>query len=117
MIEGSVSDDGVPVIELEVANRLFRAIVDTGFNGDLELPEGLRARVNAQFVGRVPVLLAANRRIEEDVFLVDFPFDSRLTRAQATFVEGDGILIGTGLLVEHRLIVDFKTRVVQLERT
>jgi predicted aspartyl protease len=53
----------------------LQAIIDTGFNGDLELPERLRSSLHAQFVGRVTSLLAANQRVEEDVFLVDFPFD------------------------------------------
>ena len=95
MIDGIVTDDGVPAIDVQVGNQRWQAIIDTGFNGELELPERLRSHVNAQFVGRATSLLAANQRIEEDVFLVDFPFDGRTVRAQATFVDGDEILIGT----------------------
>jgi hypothetical protein len=62
-------------------------------------------------------LLAANQRIEEDVFLVDFPFDGRMVRAQATFVDGDEILIGTRLLRAYRLRIDFPARTVALEKT
>lgn len=51
MIEGTIADDGVPVIDVEIGGRC-RAIIDTGFNGDLELPTRLRAHVNAEFVGR-----------------------------------------------------------------
>jgi predicted aspartyl protease len=77
LIEGIVTEDGVPAIEVEVGSQRWQAIIDTGFNGELELPERLRLRANAQFVGRATSLLAANQRIEEDVFLVDFPFDGR----------------------------------------
>jgi len=35
VITGHVSDEGVPVITLEVAGQYWSAIIDTGFNGDL----------------------------------------------------------------------------------
>jgi predicted aspartyl protease len=104
-------------IEVEVGSRRWRAIVDTGFNGDLELPERLRFDLNAQFVGRATSLLAANQQIEEDLYLVDFPFDGRVVRAQATFVDGDELLIGTGVLQDYRLQVDFPAKTVFIEKT
>jgi hypothetical protein len=72
--------------------------------------------VNAQFVGRVTSLLAANQRIEEDVFLVDFPLDGQIVRVQSTFVDGNEILIGTGMLREYRLSIDFPARTVVIEK-
>ena len=42
MITGSVTADGVPVVPITVADKEWRATIDTGFNGDLELPEALR---------------------------------------------------------------------------
>lgn len=116
MIEGTVTDDGVPTIMIEVASGRCQAIIDTGFNGELELPERLRPHVNARFVGRVTSLLAANQRIEEDVYLVDFPFDGQKVKAQATFVGGDEILVGTRLLRMYRLRIDFPAGIVILER-
>ncbi|HEX7449388.1 MAG TPA: hypothetical protein VF306_17665 [Pirellulales bacterium] len=115
MIQGVVTEDGIPAIEIEVGGRRWQAIVDTGFNGDLELPERLRPHVNAQFIGRTTSLLAANQQVEEDVYLVDFPFDGRLVRAQATLVCGDEILIGTRMLREHRLQIDFPGATVVIE--
>ena len=52
MIAGSVNADGIPLLRLAVAARSWPAIVDTGFNGDLELPQSLHASVNARFKGR-----------------------------------------------------------------
>jgi hypothetical protein len=67
------------------------------------------------FVGRVVSLLAANQKIEEDLFLVDFPFDGRTVRVEATFVASNEILNGTGLLREYRLRIDFPARLVTIE--
>lgn len=51
------------------------------------------------------------------MFLVDFPFDERLVLAEATFVNGNEILIGTGMLRDYRLAIDFPLKTVALERT
>ena len=116
MIAGVTTDDGVPAIDVEVGGERWQAIIDTGFNGELELPERMRRHVNAQFVGRLTSLLAANQQIEEDVYLVDFPFDGQVVRAQATFVNGDETLIGTQLLQDYRLQIDFPAKTVAIEK-
>ena len=117
MISGSVGLDGIPTIILEAAGQEWTAIVDTGFNGDLELPESLRPQLNAQFVGRVSSLLAGGQRIDEDAYLVDFPFDGQTVRAQATFVAGNEILIGTRMLRRYRLEIDFPAGTVTIDAT
>jgi clan AA aspartic protease len=115
LIEGIVTEGGVPVIEFQIAGQSWEAIIDTGFNGELELPESLRSAVNPEFVGRATSLLAVNQRVEEDVFLVDFPFMGRNMRAEATFSDSDEILVGTQLLRYCRLTVDFPAQTVRIE--
>ena len=116
MIAGSVSDDGVPVITLEVAGRDWPAIIDTGFNGDLELPEGLRGKLNDQPAGRLRSALAGGQIIEEDAYSVDFPFDDHNLQAIATFVPDAQILIGTNLLRDYYLQIRFASKTLRLER-
>jgi predicted aspartyl protease len=101
---------------LMVGGATWRAIIDTGFNGDLELPARLRPSVNARFICRSRSLLAGGQIIEEDTYVVDFPFDGQVCPAEATFVGHDEVLIGTHLLRDYRLEVDFPARTVQLER-
>lgn len=116
MISGHVTDDGIPVIVLEVGDQQWRAIIDTGFNGDVELPQSLQPRLDGECVGRVSSLLAAGQQIEEDVYLVDFPFDGQTLTVQATFVSSEEILIGTHLLRDYRLTVDFAAKNLSIER-
>lgn len=59
MIAGFVAEDGVPTISLEVGGTDFRAVVDTGFNGGLELPLKLKETVNAHPIGERWAELAA----------------------------------------------------------
>ena len=116
MIEGTVSDEGVPTITLEVAGVEWSAIIDTGFNGDLELPEDLRGKLNDQPMGRIQSALAGGQTLEEDAFSVDFPFDDQIVPTIATFVSESQILIGTNLLHDYYLQIRFATETLSLER-
>ena len=116
MIQGFVSPKGTPTISVSVGGKDWPATIDTGFNGDLELPEELRMLVNPRFTGRVKSALAGGQWIREDAFLVDFPFDGAIVEGTATFVSGGGILIGTNLLKHHRLLIRFVSKSVELER-
>jgi predicted aspartyl protease len=116
MIAGAVTDDGKPVIQLPVGGRDWPAIIDTGFNGDLELPDALRGAVNPRYVTDVLSILAAGVEVLEEAYDVDFPFDGRTTLAEATFVDGSTILVGTGMLRDYRLEIDFVARTVKLDR-
>ncbi len=48
MIQGTVTTDGIPTVSLVVAGKTWPATVDTGFNGDLELPEAIARRVTGE---------------------------------------------------------------------
>ena len=85
MILGVVSVQGLPTITLAIDGRDWPATIDTGFNGDLELPEALREPLNAHFVGRATAALAGGQSVEEDLYLVDFPFYGPIVHAQAKF--------------------------------
>ena len=58
MIVGTVSEDGIPIVTITIHGEDWLAIIDTGFNGDLELPEALRSKVNARYTGRISSALA-----------------------------------------------------------
>lgn len=116
MIHGVVSENGVPTVTLPVAGQSWPAIIDTGFNGDLELPETLRSHVNARFKGQFHSLLAGGQRVVEDTYQVEFPFEDRTVIAEATFVSGQEILIGTNLLRQYRLEIHFPLASIKLER-
>lgn len=115
-MEGIVNDIGEVVVHLPVAGRTWPAIIDTGFNGDLELPEILRPHVQARFLYVSESNLAAGQTIEEALFAVEFPFDGTSIIAEATFVPGEQILIGTHLLRGYHLDVHFPHQAVLLER-
>jgi hypothetical protein len=75
----------------------------------------LRQALNVRFIGRTSSLLGGGQSVEEDVYLVDFPFDSRTVHAEVTFVSGSDILIGIQLLRQYRLEIHFPARTIVLE--
>ena len=116
MITGTVSREGDPVVTIAVCGRDWPAIIDTGFNGDLQLPEDCRSSLPAKYAGRVSWLLANKQRIEEDTYLVRLRFDGELVPAMANFAPASELLIGTHFLRKHRLTIDFAARTVRLKR-
>lgn len=116
MIKGAVTEERVPQIEIRVGTRTWPAVIDTGFNGDLELPNESHGEVNPQFVGVVESSLAAGQSIVENCYLVEFTFDGERRDVEATFVDSDEILVGTGMLIDHHLTIDFTAETVLLER-
>ena len=111
---GTVTTDGVPLVLLTVAAQTWPAIIDTGFNGDLELPVSLRASLKPRFLYRTRSVLAGGQTIDEDLYAVDFPFDGTMIIAEATFSPSAEILIGTHLLAQYRLEINFPDRSVEL---
>ena len=83
MIQGTVSDTGVPTITLSIAEQEWTATIDTGFNGDLELPEALRKALNPQYIGEVTSVLAGGQTIVEELYRVNFLFDGKMIPAEA----------------------------------
>ncbi len=116
MIRGTVTRDGVPVIHVVVADQLWVATIDTGFNGDLELPSALWPFLEPRLAGQVFSLLASGQEVRENAYDVEFPFDGQTVEATVTFAPGDGILLGTRMLQNYRLEIHFPDRTVVLDR-
>jgi predicted aspartyl protease len=116
LIAGTVTDERVPVIDIDVAGRKWRAVIDTGFNGDVELPAELKEHLQCRYFGRFKSHLAAGKVVGEDVYRLEFPFDGERVSVTATFASGNEILIGTRLMKNYRLEIDFPARTVMLKR-
>jgi predicted aspartyl protease len=116
VISGTVNSDWEPVIILTIAGQDWEAVVDTGFNDDLELPHALFGPLTPQYEGEVETTLAAGQVVVETIFSITISFDGLATQARASFAATDRILLGTHLLCNHRLTIDFPARTVLLER-
>src|SRR5579859_1680938 len=116
MIAGIVTADGEPIIDLFLDGRSWPAVVDSGFNGFLELPNVLRTTLNPRYLYDSATILAAGQTLVEQVFEVTISFDGQPTVAEASFAPVQQILVGTKLLANHELTINFKARTVRIER-
>ena len=116
MITGFVNQTGIPFIPVRFADRDLLAVVDSGFNGDLELPETLFGIGPQDYLGSAESFLAGGQQVEEDVYQVPLEFDGRSLHVETTFADTQTALVGTRLLREHHLEIDFPAKTVRLKR-
>ena len=116
MIGGIVTEDGVPLIVLRLADEDWATVVDTGFNGALELPAGLSSRLSLTPAGVITSELASGVTVEEEAFRTYIEFDGERIEVDVTFADAEHALLGTWLLAKHLLEIDFPKATVRLTR-
>jgi predicted aspartyl protease len=117
MIDGIVTDRDIPQITMSIGGREFLAVVDSGFNGYLELPRTLQPDLELVDAGIVESTLAADQIVYEQCFRVDVEFDDQIVDAIVTFAGSEIVLLGTKMLLQHRLEIDFPSHKLRIERT
>lgn len=110
-------ENGSPIIEMNIQGKIWKAVVDTGFNSDLELPRSLFDAVVIRYVSEGYSMLAGGLSTVQEFYQVRVPFDGQVVEALATFVDEETILLGTGLLKEYVLLIDFPAGSVHLTHT
>jgi len=121
MIEGFVNDLNEPIVDLDIHIsdndlRKTEGIVDTGFNGYISIPATLIEESNWHFLGTEEYELANGDVVEEKVYLGKVIFDGDETLVFSLTNRSQDTLIGTKLLKDRTLIVDFKTAKVVIKK-
>lgn len=117
---GSVSEGLRPQVDISVYPDPLAKValnlgawIDTGFEGDLVIPEVHLHGHAFQTLGSVPVTVASGRMERMDVFRGWISWFG--VRRMATILGGgDVVLLGTDLLADRRLLVDFPKRLVTI---
>lgn len=116
MIRGFVNENDEPLIPISLLlknrPRRFQAVLDTGFNGYLSMPESVVQRSGWYFSGYEEYEIATGDRVRERVYLGEVIFDRQRFTTHVVTSRAEDILIGTRLLSHKTLHVDFKRRVV-----
>jgi clan AA aspartic protease len=92
------------------------AIVDTGFDGDVCLPTALAVGLGLELSGETRVELADGSVKKALHFAGSVVFLGERRPAQIYLTDSDDALIGTSLLADCRLVVDFPTGDVRVTR-
>lgn len=116
MVQGALRPRGTPVVPIEVAGQTYEAILDTGFEGGLQLPDVFQPIVGGNFVVREPIQYADGRIGHVDVFDVVVRFDGEDQVMRTQYADTDELILGVEALKDYRLDINFVTRSVLLER-
>jgi clan AA aspartic protease len=100
-----------PMANIEVIggrqSMSLTALVDTGFDGDLCLPTRVAVQLGLQLIGEQPVEFADGTRKNQLVFAGLASFLGETRDAQIMLTDSEDALIGTNLLQQYRLAIEF----------
>lgn len=85
----------------------LEAIMDTGFDGDLCLPSEIAVRMGLELVGRISLELADGTRRRRLLYRCEIDLGDETKVVSAFLTSGKDALIGTTLLSNYRLTIDF----------
>ena len=112
MIEGQINDQYEAIITLTVnspdgVTEEVEAVVDTGFNGFLCLPETVVQRLHLQYLNSTTAFMADDRRriLRIHQAQIDWDGSSKTVEAHAS---GATALVGMQLMQDHRLEMDIR---------
>jgi len=90
------------------------ALVDTGFDGWVCLPTPIAIQLGLELFGLQVVELGDGSEIEELVFRGEVIFNQKRRDANITLTNSTDALLGTGLLEDSVLTIDFVDRTVEI---
>ena len=118
MIKGKISDNNEPLISLKLkgATRSHKvlAIIDTGFNGYLAVPRNIIMGQGWQLIGSEKYEVATGKLEVFDVFLGEIEWGKKSKSVYAMVTDSQDILIGTKLLKDSTLIINFPAKKVRI---
>jgi clan AA aspartic protease len=105
-------------VEISVAGArqeiTLLALVDTGFDGWVCLPTPIAIQLGLELFGVQVVELADGSEIEELVFRGEVIFEQQRRNVDITLTRSVDALVGTGLLENSILTIDFAERAVEI---
>jgi clan AA aspartic protease len=93
------------------------AIIDTGFNGDIFIPVEVAVTLGLELVAMDEVRLADGIDRQEVLFAGTVDLLGETRDVFVSLTAGDVALVGTELLADCRLAIDFATGDVQLTKS
>ena len=120
MPQGHFRGTGSPMVWVTVGGQTFEAVLDTGFEGGLQLPDAWLPRLRASIPAphqQLTYQLADGRITRTNSYLLEAVLDGESIRVETIFLDGDEILLGVDALRDYRLVIDFPAGTVALDRT
>ena len=91
------------------------AWIDTGFTGDLVLPQSVIDELALTLTGTAGAVLADGSQVAMKTYRCFIEWFRELRRLEVVASEGECPLLGVGLLIEHELRIDYRSKVITLD--
>jgi clan AA aspartic protease len=118
MIQAYFDDLGNPKVKIAVGGSRMQveveALIDTGFNGYIILPSLIATRLGLELTSVTWVELADGSVIRNSVFSGHTTFGGQSQEVEIMMTDSDEALIGTALLSNYKLTIDFVNRTVEI---
>lgn len=109
-----------PTADLEVRGSRgavrIKTLIDTGFDGDVCIPKTAAVHLGIELVALTVVELADGTQKIELVFGGSVRFLGRTQAVRILLTDSEDALLGTELMADCRLMIDFPTGKVRLAR-
>jgi predicted aspartyl protease len=116
MATAFLNSDGVPIAAIEVASRSFEAVIDTAFEGGLQLPNWFQASLNLTPYREILYELGLGRTATTYSYLVEIVIGGETLVVETVFAPSDQVLLGVDALNAYRLEINFPAGTVVLEK-
>jgi len=120
-VEGYIDDAGTPRIKVEITGRRAKvgvdAILDTGFNGELCVPIPIAIQLGLDLIGESLVTYADGRVETQLLFAGRAKMGEAERDVEITLTRGEETILGTSLLIEVKVLLDFKQRKLKIEES
>lgn len=120
MIVGFVNESDEPVIKVKLVlskgKRSVNAVIDTGFNGYISVPQKLIGDSDWDFLGTEEYELASGELMRERVFLGKIEMGAESLTVFVLSSNSSDTLIGTKLLKNRVLTINFADKTLKIEK-
>jgi clan AA aspartic protease len=110
-----------PMVRLKLISAMeeeieLSAIIDTGYNGEVILSENKIQEMGLEFLGTIDTELADGRIVELDLFRGRIKWFGRIQEVAVGASRSDDTLLGTLLLADCELDINFKDGWAKIEQ-
>ena len=115
--KGLVNENLEIILPIHLTNgQIIECVLDTGFNGALLLPREFVEENKMEFAGREPVTMVENYQAEIDAVIGEFDWMDKSFFVRVLVSDFGECLIGTQMLVDSKLEVNYKNLTVKITK-
>ena len=116
-MQGKLTAGGLPTVPVTVGATTVDAVVDTGFDGHLQLPDTLAGATPRVFYRVERFVFPDGSWADFEVYVIGVEFDGGDVITRAVYTPSSESLIGHRFLTDYRLTIDYPAGTVPLDRT